>query len=58
MDDRRWTVGREKDGRWKMTTHERWKMDAGKIERRSSKNDNPWTMEDGRWAERKTVAEE
>jgi len=36
----------------------RWMMDAGQRERRLLKNDNPWTMDDGRWAETKTVAEE
>ena len=41
-----------------MTTHPRWKMDAGQRKRRLSKNDNSWTMDDGRWAERTTVAEE
>jgi hypothetical protein len=33
-------------------------MDAGQKERRLLKNDNSWTMEDGRSAERTTVAEE
>jgi hypothetical protein len=33
-----------------MTTHHgRWTMDAGQRERRLMKNDNPWTMDDGRW---------
>ena len=40
-----------------MTTHARWTMDAGQRER-LSKNDNSWTLEDGRWAERTTVVEE
>jgi len=60
MEDGRWTLGRENDGCYRMTTHGRWTMDAGQRERRLSKMTTlgRWTMEDGRWAERTTVAEE
>jgi hypothetical protein len=36
----------------------RWKMDAGQRERRLLQNDNSWTMDDGRSAERTTVVED
>ena len=49
---------RMNDSCQRMTTQGRWTMDAGQRERQLPKNDNPWTTDNGQWAERTTVAED